>query len=74
MIRFGKFEGSWCFKAEGDVNHRIFPIPTAAMAVNSALKQHPGNQCYVNLKLSHIGYQLSGRANTGYLFLLIADS
>jgi hypothetical protein len=42
MIRFGKFEGSWGFKTDADVNHRLFPIPTAAMAVNPALTQNPG--------------------------------
>jgi hypothetical protein len=42
MIRFGKFEGSWGFKTDADPNHRIFPIPTSAFAVNPALKQNPG--------------------------------
>lgn len=42
MIRFGKFEGKWGFKTDADVNHRIFPIPTAAFTVNSALSQNPG--------------------------------
>jgi hypothetical protein len=42
MIRFGKFEGAWGFKTDADANHRIFPIPTSALAVNPALKQNPG--------------------------------
>jgi hypothetical protein len=44
MIRFGKYEGRWGFKTDADVNHRIFPIPTSAMAVNPALTQNPGYQ------------------------------
>ena len=42
MIRFGKYEGKWGFKTDADVNHRIFPIPTAAFTVNPALTQNPG--------------------------------
>jgi hypothetical protein len=42
MIRFGKYEGSWGYKKNTDVYRRIFPIPTAAMAVNPALVQNPG--------------------------------
>ncbi len=42
MIRFGKFEGSWGFKTDADINHRIFPIPTSAFTVNPALTQNPG--------------------------------
>lgn len=42
MIRFGKYEGSWGFKTNTDINRRIFPIPTSAIAVNPALKQNPG--------------------------------
>ena len=42
MIRFGKFEGKWGFKTNADPNRRIFAIPTAAFAVNPALKQNPG--------------------------------
>jgi len=42
MIRFGKFEGSWGFKTDADVNHRIFPIPATALKLNPALKQNPG--------------------------------
>lgn len=42
MIRFGKYEGSWGFKKDSNPNRRIFPIPTSALTVNSALKQNPG--------------------------------
>ena len=42
MIRFGKYETSWGFKTDADVNKRIFPIPTAAFTVNPALTQNPG--------------------------------
>jgi hypothetical protein len=42
MIRFGKFEGSWGFKTDADVNHRIYPIPTVALQLNPALKQNTG--------------------------------
>ncbi len=42
MIRFGKYEGSWGFKTDTDVTHRIFPIPTSAFAVNPSLSQNPG--------------------------------
>ncbi|MBC8152694.1 MAG: RagB/SusD family nutrient uptake outer membrane protein, partial [Bacteroidetes bacterium] len=42
MIRFGKYEGTWGFKTDASVNHRIFPIPTSAFAVNPALTQNPG--------------------------------
>jgi hypothetical protein len=42
MIRFGKYEGTWGFKTDADVNHRIFPIPTVAMQLNPALKQNQG--------------------------------
>lgn len=42
MIRYGKFEGAWGFKTDADANHRIFPIPTSALAVNPALTQNPG--------------------------------
>ena len=42
MIRFGKFEGSWGFKTDADPNHRIFPIPTTALTLNSKLTQNPG--------------------------------
>ncbi|RFM34478.1 RagB/SusD family nutrient uptake outer membrane protein [Chitinophaga silvisoli] len=42
MIRFGKFENSWGFKTDNDVNHRIFPIPTNAIKLNPNLTQNPG--------------------------------
>jgi hypothetical protein len=42
MIRYGKYEGSWGFKTNTENYRRIFPIPTNAFAVNSALVQNPG--------------------------------
>lgn len=42
MIRFGKFEGSWGFKTDGDVRKRIFPIPNDVMILNTKLDQNPG--------------------------------
>lgn len=42
MIRFGKFENKWGFKIDDNPAHRIFPIPTAALVVNSKLTQNPG--------------------------------
>ena len=42
VIRFNKFENSWGFKTDADVNHRIFPIPTAALVKNPKLVQNPG--------------------------------
>jgi len=42
MIRFGKYEGSWGFKTDADVKHRIFPIPSSALKLNPALKQNDG--------------------------------
>lgn len=42
MIRFGKFEGKWDYKTDGDVNKRIFPIPSGAMSLNPKIKQNPG--------------------------------
>ena len=42
MIRFGKFEGSWGFKTDADIRHRIFPIPSAALKLNPALTQNDG--------------------------------
>jgi hypothetical protein len=44
MIRFNKFEERWGFKTDANAGKRIFPIPTAAMAVNPALVQNPGYQ------------------------------
>jgi hypothetical protein len=37
MIRFGKYEGSWGFKTDANTYKRIFPIPTAAIAINLAI-------------------------------------
>ena len=43
MIRFGKYEASYGLgKANSDTYRRIFPVPTTALATNSALKQNPG--------------------------------
>jgi hypothetical protein len=43
MIRFGKFEASYGIsKTNADTYRRIFPIPTTALATNSALVQNPG--------------------------------
>lgn len=42
MIRFGKYEGSWGFKTNAETYRRIFPVPTAAIAVNPTLVQNPG--------------------------------
>ncbi|QKJ30592.1 RagB/SusD family nutrient uptake outer membrane protein [Mucilaginibacter mali] len=43
MIRFGKFENTYGLgKTNTDTYRRIFPIPSTAMAVNSALVQNPG--------------------------------
>lgn len=42
MIRFGKYEDKWGFKTDASMHKRIFPIPTAAMAVNPSLTQNPG--------------------------------
>jgi hypothetical protein len=42
MIRFGHYEDSYGFKTDADVNHRIYPIPTTAIATNATLTQNPG--------------------------------
>jgi starch-binding outer membrane protein, SusD/RagB family len=42
MIRFGKYEDSWGFKTDDDVNKRLFPIPTIAFTYNTKLKQNFG--------------------------------
>jgi hypothetical protein len=42
MIRFGHFEDAYGFKTDADPNHRIFPIPTTALATNATLVQNPG--------------------------------
>ncbi len=42
MIRFGKYEDEWGFKTNGDVNKRLFPIPTTARQLNPLLEQNIG--------------------------------
>ncbi len=42
LIRFGKFEDSWGFKTNKDINMRIYPVPTSEMTLNPSLKQNPG--------------------------------
>jgi starch-binding outer membrane protein, SusD/RagB family len=42
MIRFGKYEGKWGFKTNAETYRRIFPIPTYAFTVNSAITQNDG--------------------------------
>jgi len=42
MIRFGKYENAWGFKTDADPNHRIYPVPVQAMALNTKLVQNPG--------------------------------
>lgn len=42
LIRFGKFENSWGYKTDADVNKRIFPIPSSEMILNKKLKQNNG--------------------------------
>jgi hypothetical protein len=42
MIRFGKYEGKWGFKTNGDTYRRVFPIPTNARVLNPALIQNEG--------------------------------
>ncbi|GEP96783.1 hypothetical protein CCY01nite_30430 [Chitinophaga cymbidii] len=42
LIRFGKFEDSWGFKTDNDVNKRIYPIPTSERSLNPKLDQNPG--------------------------------
>lgn len=42
QIRFGTWEGSWKDKTDTDVNHRLFPIPPASLAVTEGLEQNPG--------------------------------
>lgn len=42
MIRFGKFEDSYGFKANTDTYRRIFPIPTVALSTNPNLTQNTG--------------------------------
>ncbi|MGN6437873.1 MAG: RagB/SusD family nutrient uptake outer membrane protein [Agriterribacter sp.] len=42
MIRFGKYEDEWGFKTNADTYRRVFPIPTIAMTLNTALTPNPG--------------------------------
>lgn len=42
LIRFGKFEDSWGYKTDNDVNKRLFPIPSSEMILNPALVQNKG--------------------------------
>ncbi len=46
QIRFGKYEGGWTGKTDGDVNKRLFPIPQKAIDGSSSLtgflSQNPG--------------------------------
>jgi len=43
LIRFGKYEGKWGFKAGNEsVNRRIFPIPATELVLNSNLVQNTG--------------------------------
>jgi len=42
LIRYGMYENAWGIKTDADPNHRIFPIPTPEMQLNSKLVQNPG--------------------------------
>lgn len=42
LIRFGKFEDSWGYKTDADVNKRLFPIPSGERILNPALVQNKG--------------------------------
>jgi len=42
LIRFGKYENSWGYKTDADVNKRIFPIPSGELVLNPGLTQNPG--------------------------------
>lgn len=44
MIRFGRWEDAFGFNSgtPGDTHKRIFPIPSAQLAINTALVQNPG--------------------------------
>ena len=43
LIRFGKYEGKWGFKAGNeDINRRIFPIPATELVLNGNLNQNDG--------------------------------
>ena len=40
LIRFGMFTKAWAYKAASDPKYLLFPIPSAALAVNPNLKQN----------------------------------
>jgi hypothetical protein len=43
LIRFGKYEGKWGFKAGGEsVDYRLFPIPATERVLNTNLEQNHG--------------------------------
>jgi len=42
LIRFGKYENSWGYKTDADVNKRIFPIPSGERILNPGLVQNTG--------------------------------
>lgn len=43
LIRFGKYQGKWGFKAGNEGAYRdIFPIPATELVLNKNLKQNPG--------------------------------
>src|SRR5260221_3096229 len=42
LIRYGKFEDSWGYKTDADVNKGIFPIPSGEIILNPALVQNKG--------------------------------
>ncbi len=42
LIRFGKFEDSWGWKTNSDVNMRIYPVPQDELDLNPSLGQNPG--------------------------------
>lgn len=42
LIRYGKFEDSWGYKTDADVNKRIYPIPSGEIILNPALVQNKG--------------------------------
>ncbi|QEH41713.1 RagB/SusD family nutrient uptake outer membrane protein [Chitinophaga sp. XS-30] len=42
LIRFGKYEDSWGYKTNNDVNMRLYPIPTSERALNPKLEQNLG--------------------------------
>jgi len=42
LIRYGMYENAWGIKTDANPIHRIFPIPTAQLQLNSKLVQNPG--------------------------------